>query len=184
MKTICGIDYSIGCPALCINSGEEFSLSTCSFYYLTNKHKFERHSGQFQGHIHKVYTTQEERFDQISEYIVRKIPRNSIVYLEGFSYGSRAGLMFDIAAATGILKHKLYKNNIEFITVSPKTIKKFATGSGNSSKLPMYEAFYKETKFNLLEELNIKTAGNSPQSDIVDSFYITKYGFYDQTKNS
>lgn len=178
---VVGIDFSLTCPCLCLFNGTEFLFSSCEFYYLTDIKKHQHPTGQFKGFPHKIFSSQEERFDNLSEFIIDKIPKGAKVFIEGFSFGSRAGMMFDIAGATYILRYKMYKKGIDFKIVPPTVVKKLCTGKGNSSKVPMYEAFYKETGVNLLEELNIKTAGISPQSDIVDSFYITKYG-YNQTK--
>lgn len=176
MTLIIGIDFSMQCPCLCRFEGEEFSFDKCVFHYLTSRKKFERISPQINGYSHQLYSSPEERFDQITNWTLSHIDKNAIIFLEGYSFGSRAGLAFNIGELGGLLKHKLYKNNNEYHIVPPTVVKKFATSKGNSKKDMMYEAFYKETKFNLLEELNIKV-GSNPQSDIVDSYWLCKYGF-------
>ena len=79
----------------------------------------------------------------------------------------------------GILKHKMYKIEQSFTTVPPTVIKKFATGKGNANKELMYDAFVAEefTPINLKETLTPRAEKiKNPVSDIVDSYFIAKYG--------
>ena len=46
----------------------------------------------------------------------------------------------------GIIKLLLYKQQISYVIVAPTTLKKFATGKGNSSKSKMEKAVYKNWK--------------------------------------
>ena len=57
----------------------------------------------------------------------------------------------------------------------PTTVKKYATGKGNSDKNAMHRSFRLETGVDLKEEITPRKAkvGN-PVSDIVDSYYICK----------
>ena len=69
------------------------------------------------------------------------------------------------------MKLKLLENGFRYETVPPTVIKKFATGKGNSNKEAMLEAWKKEPgTFDLIQE-----SGN-PASDIVDSYFLCKYG--------
>lgn len=76
----------------------------------------------------------------------------------------------------GTLKHKLYKLNKRFQSIVPGQIKKNATGKGNADKLKMYEQFKKDTGVDLVKEFE-QTKLNNPVTDIVDSYYIAKYGY-------
>lgn len=179
-QAIIGIDFSISCPCLCFwDAGKSapFSWDGCSFSYLINKKKFERFCGKFRGHPHALYTTNEQRYENITAWAMTQVVPGNLVFLEGYSFGSRAGMLFNIAELTGLLKHKMFKARIDFELVPPTTVKKFATGKGNARKEVMYESFYKETGFDLLKELNIKVAGTNPESDIVDSYFLAKYGY-------
>lgn len=178
------------------------------------------------------------RFNIISQGIVNEIvniiekckPDKVVLSYEDYSYGSSGGLVFDIAEFNMLLKEKLImkiKTPIEFNLVSPKEIKKFATGNGNSDKYLMFKAF-KEIEddyvkeiidiFNpsdLVEDIILKgtvlkpevlckngtvkkkaviqkkdkvkiyevkekdkkmVIGKSPFSDIIDSYFIMKFG--------
>ena len=73
-----------------------------------------------------------------------------------------------------------WKNKIKFTSIPPTVIKKFATDKGNSNKEGMYEAFIAEfsTPSNLKERLTPKAKSiKNPVSDIVDSYFICKYGY-------
>ena len=175
---IAGIDYSMSSPAICIHQGDEWSFSNCSFYYLTNKKKFATPKHPFYPTIHDNFDTQEERFDNISTWALKTLPDNvnTKVFLEGYAFGAK-GVVFQIGENTGILKHKLWKTYENPLQVlQPSAIKKFATGKGNANKEVMYEAFIKETSCNLQGHFLCKI-GESPMSDIVDSYYIAKFGF-------
>ena len=101
--------------------------------------------------------------------------------LEDYSFGSK-GRVFHIAENTGLLKHKLFKAGIPFIVVAPTTVKKFATGKGNANKEKMYECFTEQTGVDLRKQLD--TTVEHPISDIIDAFYIAKYGYTELIKQS
>ena len=75
----------------------------------------------------------------------------------------------------GTLKHKLYKLNKRFQVIGPGHIKKNATGKGNADKQKMYDQFIADTGINLVNKLDLSKL-NNPVTDIVDSYYIAKYG--------
>ena len=59
----------------------------------------------------------------------------------------------------------------------PTVVKKFATERGNATKEMMYEQFSKETKVDLMNLVTPdKTKLTNPVTDIVDAYYICKYG--------
>ena len=102
------------------------------------------------------------------------------MFLEGYAYATVGkSHVRSVAANTGLLKHKMWKNKVLFNTYPPTVIKKFATGKGNANKELMYEAFIAEllTPPNLTEILTPKSKKIiSPVSDIVDSYFIAKAG--------
>ncbi len=98
------------------------------------------------------------------------------IFIEGYSYGSK-GLVFNLAENMGTLKHKLYKANKEVRIIVPGVIKKLATGKGNANKVKMYEQFVKDTGVDLMKLYEQKKL-NNPVTDIVDSFYVAKAGYY------
>ena len=172
---IVGIDYAMGCPAICGYTGGEFNFENCTFHYLIDK-KNPPFANNIIGDTKPDYVSQEERFDWISTWALSQVLcyNPDLVVLEDYSFGSK-GRVFHIAENTGILKWKLWNSELEYHVVPPTVIKKFATGKGNANKEMMYESFLEETNVNLNESLEIKSEkiGN-PVSDIVDSYYICK----------
>ena len=172
-KTI-GIDYSLSSPAICVCRGA-FKFENCKIYYLTNVKKYEGNFGNINGRLHLPYTTEQQRHDQISDWALSVIDTAiGNIFIEGYSFGSK-GLVFNLAENMGTLKHKLYVLNKRFQSIVPGQIKKNATGKGNADNLKMYEQFKKDTGVDLVKEFE-QTKLNNPVTDIVDSYYIAKYG--------
>lgn len=86
------------------------------------------------------------------------------------------GRVFNIAENAGLLKHYLWKSDMYYNVVPPTVIKKFATGKGNANKEKIQESFIEETGINIKEMLNMTDKQWNPSSDIIDSYYICKYG--------
>lgn len=182
-----GIDYSLSCPGVCINtSTDEFRYEDCKFYYLTTREKFVgayKHKGvSFEGTEHKPYSSEPERYENIADWVVDIInsyypksmasKKNHTINLEDYSYASK-GRVFHIAENMGLLKHKLYLNNWDYSLLAPSVIKKYATGKGNSNKEAMTEQFALDTGLNVLDMFECKYT--SPATDVVDAYYICKY---------
>lgn len=182
---IAGIDYSMTCPAIChYVSGDIDSLDSYAFQYLTTKPKdissIEMlNYGKIKGIVNPKIENAQERYEYIADQFVDFINEYKIntVYIEDYSYGS-TGRAYAIAENAGLLKYKLYKMGVELNLVPPTVVKKFASGRGNSNKNQMYEAFVKETgkDFNISDKKDI---GN-PYSDIIDSYFICRYGINDK----
>jgi hypothetical protein len=62
-------------------------------------------------------------------------------------------------------------------------IKKFATGKGNANKEALQEVFLKETGYNIKEKFNMTEKQWNPSSDIIDSYFICKYGIATENEN-
>ena len=175
-KTIVGIDYSLTSPAICINID---NADVLMFYYLTNKKKYiGKMSEDIIGYEHKEYDTPIRRFTYISDFIFDHISGliNPIIFIEGYSFGSKGQGLFQIAENCGILKYRLQEAEIPYETVVPSVVKKGATGKGNADKDMMYESFNKETNIDLKKVFDTEKVGN-PVSDIADSYFIQKVGY-------
>ena len=179
---IIGIDYSMSCPAMCLMAEPRFDK--CMFYYLTNQKKMTGNFSNAIGYEHKEYYSEQERYDNIAEFFLNKIPTKTppIIYIEDYSFGSR-GRVFHIAENAGLLKYKFWEVGFKFSTVAPTVIKKFATGKGNADKQKMYEAFVAETGQELIPLFSKTGRLDSPVTDIVDSYYIAKYGYHVTREN-
>src|SRR5699024_9229979 len=67
--------------------------------------------------------------------------------VEGFSYGSRGrGVSFQFGLGHA-LRIELYKNNFNYLIVTPSQVKKYATGKGNTSKDNMILPIFKKWGF-------------------------------------
>jgi hypothetical protein len=174
---VIGIDYSLTSPAMCIMT--EPTIDKCIFYYLTDN---SRLVGTFKNAIgvhHKDYYSEQERYDNIAEFFLNKIPLDKGVpniFIEDYSFGSK-GKVFHIAENAGLLKYKFWEVGYKFETVPPTVVKKFGTGKGNADKAKMYEAFVNETREEFIMLFNKNLTLGSPVTDIVDSYYIAKYGY-------
>lgn len=174
---VCGIDYSMTSPAVTVAVLSEdgtIDPKKCSFHYLTNKKKLQ---GMFFnnvfGHEYPSYTSQEERFDIVSNWALSVVKNARYVFIEDYAFAAK-GKVFHIGENTGLLKHKLFKAGIAFETMVPTQIKQMATGKGNAKKGDMYDAFVTDTGIKFTD-IDSKPEGN-PISDMVDSYWITKTG--------
>lgn len=174
-SSVLGIDYSMTSPALCYCEGE-ISFQSCQIHYLTSVRKCEGLFGNMTGDPFPVLEGM-AKYNAISDWtlgIVKKY-NPSIVFIEDYAFGA-TGRVFHIAENTGLLKYKLWSQGLNIVTVAPTTVKKFATGKGNSKKDAMELAFIEETKYNVKEVLKLTPKQWNPSSDIIDSYYICKYG--------
>jgi len=177
MMIIAGIDYSLNGPAICVtDSTVPFDFKHCNFYFLSDTKKYSK---TFLTNIHgenfKEYNEDSERYDSISDWVMGIVAGIDQVCLEGYAYTAQ-GRVFNIAENTGILKYKLWQSRIPVEVVPPTTIKKSATGKGNSDKSKMYEQFMEDTNIPLMDVVSPdKTKISNPVCDIVDSYYICKY---------
>lgn len=174
-KVFFGIDYSISCPAMCIHEGDNWSYDNCHFYYLTSRKKSLINCGNITSELHKSFSSNEERFDQIADFFISQIDYCCRVLIEAYSFGS-IGQVFNIAECTGILKHKLYLKNCKIETLPPTSLKKYASDRGNATKLFMHSAFQKETNKDFSKLVNCEP-GDSPACDCIDAYYLCKYSF-------
>jgi hypothetical protein len=172
---IVGIDYSLTSPCICICDADNFSFSKCKFYYLTDNKKYNIDIDNLNGDLHEPYFIEEERFYNITKWVLDKLKEGDIIYMEGYSMGS-TGRVFNIAENAGLLKHYLWKRKHTYNIVPPTVIKKFATGKGNANKQFLQECFEQETDYFIKKKLLMTDKQSNPSSDIIDSYYICKYG--------
>lgn len=170
------MDFSMSCPALAISNSSNITFDTTKFFFRTRVVKYVGTFDNITGTKETPYESQEERFDNISNYFLEILLQYQITdfAIEGYSYGS-TGNVFDIAENTGVLKHRLFKNNINIHIFPPTEIKKFATSKGNANKQGMFDAFLEQESVDFRTKINYtKTSIDNPVSDIVDAFYILK----------
>lgn len=172
---IVGIDYSLSSPCVCIGNPNNFSFETCKFYYLTDSKKLDIDVDNIRGDLHLDYSCEEQRYANITNWVLNLLQENDRIYMEGYSMGS-TGRVFNIAENAGLLKHYLWKWKYDYNIIPPTVIKKFATGKGNANKQALQDCFVEETKYNIKEKLGLTEKQWNPSSDIIDSYYICKLG--------
>ena len=183
-----GIDYSLTSPAMTSYSQETNIYKIHCFHKMkeqqANKQQqlylLEKNNIQIYCHKLPNFNNNYEKmiyFTDLFLYYIKESGVNHIA-IEDYSFGS-FGKVFSIAENTGYLKLNLWKQyNKEPLLISPKSIKKFATGRGNASKLEMIESFEQSTNINIYELLQInkdKSPIKAPITDISDSYFICNY---------
>jgi len=167
-------------PAICLYNdvAGEFTFENCNLYFMTQTKKYEVSFKNVSGQYFE-YANEMQRYDIISSFFIDRILETyepTKVFIEDYSMGSK-GRVFNIAENTGVLKYRFFQFHIPFVTVPPTVIKKFATGKGNSNKEKLQEVFEQENSIRLKEELNMTEKQWNPSSDLIDAYYICKYGY-------
>ena len=174
---IAGIDYSLNSPCVCVWKNGTINPSNCTFSFFALDKWRDRWSSLQNVNCFKYPQDLKEldRYKFLAEWVIECIRwfdgRVKHVYLEDYAYAA-TGRVFHIAENMGILKYELKSKGFNYTTVPPTVIKKFATQKGNASKDLMLESFQKEKS-----TLNLIQDSGNPASDIIDSYFICKYGY-------
>lgn len=177
MSKIAGIDYSYTSPSIVIfDTEKELKFENLFFYNFASKKSL---AGRYGQNIiiepMPEYNSPEERFRNISRWASKVLSGHQVeeVVLEGYSMGSSAGLVFQIAENTSLLKQYMDKNGIRFTTPAPTAVKKNFTGSGNAKKPDMIDVFEKRLNVDIYEILGLNRKLKTPPKpidDLVDSY--------------
>jgi hypothetical protein len=212
-KTIIGIDFSLNSPAWCLLSEERclwgslhrteknidrmLSSETAAFGVLS---KIPQVSVQIlqKSKIEGDYCQSErkkiENYLLIADVFVGSIEpylnKETVVFMEGISFGSSGNSLIDISMCTSLVRERIV-NLVGFKNLniySPTSIKKYAL-KGNSKKNELYLAILDKHRENkklepLLKVLEqnkdnwIKKSGDveSPCSDLIDATWISLFG--------
>lgn len=171
-----GVDYSMTSPAICVwDDTDPFNIDHFKFYFATKVKKYDgRLTNNIHGEVIDSYSCDEERFWLLSEWAMWVLDTVDIVFLEGYSMGSR-GKVFNIGENTGLLKNQLWLGNKEVYSLAPTTVKKHATGKGNADKNQMHDAFIEDQGYDLSDKIGC-VSGKSPAADCIDAYFILKTG--------
>lgn len=180
-EVMVGIDYSITGPAMCVHTGNEWSVDNCNFLFLCGRKKYHHEYDIGKGALIQGFNVyggkglDVERFEYQANHFVGYLDMLECVEtvaIEGYAYGAR-GKVFNIGENTGILKLKIIESQYQLEVLQPGEIKKFATGKGNANKQAMYDAWLEETGIDLEKIMDCK-GDSGPINDVVDSYYICK----------
>jgi Holliday junction resolvasome RuvABC endonuclease subunit len=176
---LAGVDYSICSPAVAVGPASDLSFESCQFLVVNDKKP--KNLSKFKNVEiipHPAYEFDIQRFHDNANLILQFCIHHKAEYffIEDYAMGAR-GRIFNIGENGGILKHQLWIHNFPFQTYPPTVIKKFATGKGNAKKDAMWEQFVEDTGEESLYQALIGTNKlDSPVTDIVDAWYILRYG--------
>jgi len=209
LDNIIGIDFSLNSPGFCIltetdckwislhrttniidkmlkKDGSPFKVlgdnGTVSINIIQKKEfTGEYHDKERQKILNAIYFS-EIALDLLDPYL----NQNSIVGMEGLSFGSSGNSLIDISMTTALIRAGVVKriNPDNFYVISPTTLKKFAV-KGNAKKDELYNALLEKKSgderikplLKILSEYKdtwIKGAGKveNPCSDIIDATWI------------
>ena len=156
----------------------------CTIHYLETPQRLKRAAPHeilsLCAHEYPEWETEEQRHDLLSDWAM-SIISGCQVFIEGYAFAtSGKSYVRSVAENSGLLKHKMYKANQTFTSIPPTVIKKYATGKGNANKDLMYDAFSKECVAPVGLQKTLRPKSNkltNPTTDIVDSYWICKYGW-------
>lgn len=209
MDNIIGIDFSLNSPGFCVltetdckwislhrttniidkmlkKDGSPFKVlgdnGTVSINIISKKEfTGEYHDKERQKILNAIYFS-EVALDLLDPYL----NENSIVGMEGLSFGSSGNSLIDISMTTALIRAGVVKriNPDNFYVLSPTTLKKFAV-KGNAKKDELYNALLEKKSddvrikplLKLLSEYKdtwVKGSGKveNPCSDIIDATWI------------
>ena len=166
-----------GSPFKVLNDNESVSINIIPKKEFTG----EYHEKERQKILNAIYFS-EVALDLLDQYL----DENTIVGMEGLSFGSSGNSLIDISMTTALIRAGVVKkiNPNNFFVISPTTLKKFAV-KGNAKKDELYNKLIEDRisedrlkpLLNVLKEykdLWIKGAGKveNPCSDIIDATWI------------
>ena len=173
-NNLADIDYSMTSPSICIKVGDNWDI-----HFLKNKQGLTREEFWSKPFLfyesflpnNKYFWNDTDKYQYIASWAIDVLDSYDVndVCLEDYAYAA-TGRVFHIGENTGILKYKLSARDINWDTVAPTEVKKYATGKGNAGKELMLSNFITQTGVDLRDVMGY--AGSNPISDIVDSFYI------------
>ena len=172
---ICGLDLSMNGSGL-VSFELDKNLDIISTDYL-GFIQVKKHASKNIIHYRKKdFSHRYHISDMMNEKITEFVKGSDYIAIEDYAFGAK-GNTFDIGEFIGQIKMSLFKASYKVRLYDPNSIKKFATGKGNSDKISMYLAFKKDTEIKPdLSSYPVPTKGSgaSPTSDIVDSYYIAR----------
>jgi crossover junction endodeoxyribonuclease RuvC len=117
-----------------------------------------------------------ERFIDLTTQILDWLSEGDRICIEGFSYGSKGKGVSTQYGIGWLIRAELIRNGYTYIDVPPTSVKKFATGKGNTKKDEMVLPIYKKWGFEHASD-NVRDAFVLAQmaKGIYDSSNLTEY---------
>ncbi len=112
----------------------------------------------------------EERLDLIVREIITLAGHVDLSVMEGPAF-SKANAAIAMGQVAGVIRLALWRSGYPFVIVGPRTVKLFATGSGNASKAQMCEAarvHYDTKDHNLCDAVWLAFYGEAKYDELVE----------------
>ena len=190
MKTYIGIDPSINSTGICIHRFDDNNNLIDIKFFIVKPNKLKKKEEKIsinnfsfilyeKTEISKISEYHLQEFaktknlinlaDKILEVISQYINENTIIVMEGVSYGSslRTKSIFDLAGLNYLIRNKILQYNSGQLLICPPTeIKKFAAGKGNAQKDIISTGFIiLFPEFEQIDKID----------DIADAYYMSKF---------
>jgi hypothetical protein len=181
---IAGIDPSINSSGKCVMTLDDNLDITDVKLYGYNKTKkrcitdeknvFINHTGPGES-----YTGAPIPARQDIAYNILDIGMEGVEYIgyENYSMDSKSSSLYQIGEFVGGIKKMFYDRGIGYMLFAPKSIKRYATGNGNSGKLEMqyaYQKQYPQFYYDIIDEIPTSKSDFTPVEDIIDSFWVAE----------
>lgn len=176
-ESVAGIDLSLSETAIAIRTKhEDGSISHASFAIRERDQDFIRRADRIS-------------LDVLST-LIRHAPKPCLLVIESPALHSKGSAVYQIFGLNAIVRHTLHRAGMNWVEISPSSLKKFCTGKGNSPKqtimLETYKRFgYSPTNDNdadafVLSEIGCALIGwrqptNKAQKEVINS--ILKNGW-------
>jgi crossover junction endodeoxyribonuclease RuvC len=96
--------------------------------------------------------------------ILSEVGRNSVVFIEGYSFGAHSRSVTGLAEIGGIIRMDLHDHGVKFIEIPPTVLKKFVTGKGICKKDIILKEVYRRWNMDLSSH------------NLADAFGLVKLG--------
>ena len=153
MKYFLGIDMSLNRSAFVIIDNEGRAIRKI---ILKNRHQFKGEKRLF---------VLSRFMDKLLSKYGSKLAASGV---ENYAYGARGLALFNIGEAGGVVRLALFKWSNKYKKhywcFAPKTVKKYATGNGNSGKKEVIKGVLKKWKFNAHED-----------DDMADAYAVAQF---------
>lgn len=141
--------------------------------------------------LEKMEENRMKRYERVTADILQILQRHAVqkIYIEGYAFNANPqasdsiSILYELG---GIVRQALYQQNIVFVEIAPKRIKKFFTGSGQADKPHMLRQFQKMNIIRnfltiMMFDITKKNKDVKPIQDMVDAFAILHFARYSVT---
>lgn len=155
-KVYIGVDQSLSKTAYCILS-EDYDLLDFGVIKTDSKSTLFK----------RCLTISSELFTQVTSFLLKNHPKSTYIFIrEGLSFGSISNSTRDLAYLVGYLESHF---KIPFKEISPKLLKRLATGNGSADKQEMFNSLPEPVRESFIDAGYKKTTG---LYDLTDAYFI------------